>query len=316
MMTLRQILRLWTRGGLIAGWILLAALSTDRPAAAMECIEISAQTSWNLDVDQPSDVAVAPNGNYYLVDGVNHRVAVIDAEGNMVSAFGSPGQGPGEFQLPLGIDIAQGRVYIADSGNRRIQVFDLNGKYRSQFDVPTAAGEKPADPVDVLASGLKNRIYVVDNDNHKIKVFDQQGRFQTAWGGYGEANGQFRYPAMLAKNSLNELLVVDVLNTRIQKFDPFGNFLNTIGGWGVTPGRLVRPKGVSVDNQDRVYISDSYMGVIQVFSDMGRLLGVVCDSGSVYRLKTPVGLIAAGNGTDIHVVEMRANRIRRIQLRH
>ncbi len=295
---------------------LLLVVATVRPVLALECIETQAQSDWSLKVDQPSDMAPGPDGNFYLVDGVNHRVVVVGADGRVRFAFGKPGSAPGEMKLPLGIDIANRLVYIADSGNHRIQVFDLKGRFKYLFDVPAAQGEKPSDPVDVLASGLNNRIFVADNDNHKIKVFDEKGRFQTAWGGYGEENGQFRYPGMLAKNSFNELLVVDVLNTRVQKFDPFGNYLKTIGGWGVTAGKMLRPKGISVDDQDRVYISDSYMGVVQVFSDLGLFLGVVCDRGGINRLRTPVGLVAARNGKRLHVVEMRANRIRRIELKH
>jgi len=300
---------------LCIGIVVIATVAAGRPAAALECIESQEKRQWPLNVDQPSDMAVGPKGDLYLVDGVNHRVVVVDPQGRVRFNFGSPGSGRGEMQLPLGIDIAGRRVYVADSGNHRIQVFDLQGRFEFQFEVPAASGEKPSDPVDVLATGLKNRIYVADNDNHKIKVFDQKGHFQTAWGGYGEENGEFRYPAMLAVNSANELLVVDVLNTRVQKFDPFGNYLTEIGSWGVTPGKLMRPKGVSVDDQDRVYISDSYMGVVQVFTDQGRLLGVVCNGGAINRLETPMGLVAAPDGKRLHVVEMRANRIRIFELK-
>jgi DNA-binding beta-propeller fold protein YncE len=246
---------------------------------SVECIDSVSLLEIKPDVDQPSDIAVGPNGDLYLVDGVNHRVIVLSGRGEWKFSFGQKGVGQGELKFPLGIDVsAEGKVFIADTGNHRIQLFDLNGNFLRMFTVNPAAGEKPADPVDVLASKLKDYVYVSDNDNHNIKVFSQSGKFQFQWGRFGEGPGEFRYPAMLALNEYNEVYVVDVLNTRVQKFDPFGKHITDIGSWGVLPGKLFRPKGVAIDKKNRVFVSDSYMGLIEVFTDLGRFLGVVCEN--------------------------------------
>jgi DNA-binding beta-propeller fold protein YncE len=319
-MTLRAAFDRWvaarTGWGRMAAGVLLLLAGASHSATALECIAVQERASWPLPVDQPSDLAPGPSGDLYLVDGVNHRVVVVDTDGRVRFTFGTPGSGPGQMQSPVGIDIAGQNVFIADTGNHRIQIFDLAGRFVDQFEVSGTPAGKPSDPVDVLASGLKNRIYVADNDNHNIKVFDGQGRYLSFWGGFGEGSGEFRYPGMLAVNTFNELLVVDVLNTRVQKFDPLANYLTEIGGWGVTAGKLVRPKGVAVDGRDRVYISDSYMGVVQVFTDQGRLLGVLCSGKAVYRLTTPVGMAVSVDGRHLFVVEMRANRIRKLELTH
>jgi DNA-binding beta-propeller fold protein YncE len=261
-------------------------------------------------VDQPSDLAIGPNGYIYLVDGVNNRVVVTDSDGDLKFSFGKKGIQLGEFQHPMGIDISkEGRVFIADTGNHRIQVFNPDGVFLYLFPVNTSPGEKPADPVDVLALERKSYLYISDNDNHKIKVHKQDGQFVFEWGGFGEETGRFRYPGILAANELNQIFVVDVLNTRVQEFDPDGNFITEIGSWGVSPGELFKPKGVAVDKTGRVFITDSFMGCIQVFTDLGGFLGVVCEKGAKRELTTPVG-IAFDNKNRLHVVEMRANRIR------
>jgi len=265
-------------------------------------------------VDQPSDIAVGPQGRIYLVDGVNNRIVVTDAEGTPQFTFGRSGDGAGELQHPMGIDISkQGEVFIADTGHHRIQVFNLKGGFLYMFPVKTAAGEKPAAPVDVLALDRKSYLYVADRDNHKIKVHKQKGAFVFEWGRFGEERGQFRYPGILAANQYNQILVVDVLNTRVQVFDPDGNFITEIGAWGVSPGQLFRPKGVAVDKADRVFITDSFMGCIQVFTDLGGFLGVVCLNGTKGDFTTPVGL-AFDAENRLFVVEMRANRIRIVKV--
>jgi DNA-binding beta-propeller fold protein YncE len=280
-------------------------------AFAMECLSSEAAgTISPPGADQPSDLAIGPDGNMYLVDGVNNRIVVMSAEGALKFAFGRKGGGPGEFSYPMGIDISsKGRVFIADTGNHRIQVFDLKGALLYQFPARASADKRPAAPVDVLALDRKNYLYVSDKDNHEIKVFSQDGAYQFEWGGFGEFRGKFRYPGMLAVDAFNQIYVVDVLNTRVQEFDPDGNFIREIGAWGVSPGDLFRPKGVAIDKTGRVFISDSYMGCVQVFSDLGGFSGVVCENGKKNEFTTPVGL-AFDARNRLHVVEMRANRIR------
>jgi len=278
---------------------------------AMECLQSRVPGSIALKgVDQPSDIAIGPRGRIYLVDGVNNRIVVTDAAGRQQFTFGHGGSGDGALQHPMGIDISKkGRVFIADTGNHRIQVFDLRGRFLTMFPVKTAPGEKPAAPVDVLAMERKNYLYIADRDNHKIKVHDQEGAFVFEWGGFGETQGRFRYPGIMAANQYNQIFVVDVLNTRVQVFDPDGGFLTVIGTWGVSPGQLFRPKGVAIDKDDRVFISDSFMGCIQAFTDLGGFLGVVCADGAKMEFTTPVGL-AFDAQNRLLVVEMRADRIR------
>jgi tripartite motif-containing protein 71 len=290
--------------------IVLSILFIPSISYPVECINSRFLFEIKPEADQPSDLSVGPNGDYYLVDGVNNRIVVLDSRGGWKFAFGKKGGKEGEFKYPLGIDISdQGRVFIADTGNHRILVFVLNGNFLYMFKVGSGPGEKPSDPVDVLASRLKGYVYVSDNDNHKIKVYNQKGIFQFEWGKFGEERGEFRYPGMLADNEFNQIFVVDVLNTRVQKFDPFGKFITDIGAWGVLPGNLFRPKGVAIDKQNRVFVSDSYMGLVQVFTDLGRFLGVVCGNNEKRQFITPVGLYAGNTDDRLYIVEMKANKI-------
>jgi DNA-binding beta-propeller fold protein YncE len=282
---------------------------------AQDCVAGKFLFDIKPDADQPSDVAIGPKGNIYLVDGVNNRILVVDNTGKRKFEFGQQGEGQGEFKYPLGIDISDdGKVFIADTGNHRIQVFNLKGDFQYMFKVKSGPEEKPSDPVDVLVSRLNKYVYISDNDNHKIKVYHQNGTFEFEWGKFGEEPGKFRYPGILAQNEYNEIFVVDVLNTRVQKFDPFGNFIAEIGSWGVLPGKLFRPKGVAVDKKNRVFVTDSYMGVVQVFSDLGRFIGVICENGNHKKFVTPVGIALDDKAGRLLVVEMRANKINVLKL--
>ena len=281
---------------------------------ALECINTKFLFEVKPGANQPSDLAVAANGDLYIVDGVNNRIIVIGTNGKWKFSFGHGGTGIGEFKFPVGIDISgNGRVFIADSGNHRIQVFDLKGNFINMFDVKRAKGEVPPDPVDVLASGLNNYLYIADNENHKIKVHKQNGTFEFEFGKFGEEYGEFRFPGIMVQNDYNEIFVVDVLNTRVQKFDPFGKFIASIGSWGVLQGSFFRPKGVAIDRKNRVFVSDSYMGVIQVFTDLGRYLGILCEKNKKRVFKTPVGILI--NKDDrLLVTEMLGNKITALKI--
>src|SRR5580698_5511846 len=61
---------------------------------------------------QPTDVTWDNDGNIYISDGyINSRVAKYDKNGDWVKQWGTPGNKPGEFNLPHGIaSDAQGNI--------------------------------------------------------------------------------------------------------------------------------------------------------------------------------------------------------------
>lgn len=254
----------------------------------------------------PSDVAVDEQ-QIYIVDGGNHRLMVFDHDGKYRFAVGGEGDGPGQFNGPLGIDAgSDGRIYVADRGNQRIQILSKQGEFLKSFKVKSSDGL--VTPVDVAVDREGKEIYVTGNSNHKVMVFSREGKLQREWGGSGLDPGNFRYPGSLSFLPDQRLAVVDILNTRVQLFEPAGQFSIEVGAWGVLPGQLFRPKGVAVDGQGRIYVSDSYMNVVQVFSDTGNFQHLLHISGGGRKLESPAG-IAIGSDQRLYVAEMLEHRV-------
>ncbi len=95
--------------------------------------------------DQPSGVAIAPNGDIFVTDGhgKNDRVVKFSKDGKFLKTWGHHGSGPGEFDQPHDISIggSEGRVYVADRSNSRVQIFDQDGNFIAawkQFGRPSA----------------------------------------------------------------------------------------------------------------------------------------------------------------------------------
>jgi len=100
--------------------------------------------------NQPTDVAIAPNGDIFVTDGhvfvqtkpngelfvpdspnpnPNARVVKFSKDGKFVSTWGSKGAAPGQFDGPHGLAFdSRGRLFVADRTNNRIEIFDQNGK--------------------------------------------------------------------------------------------------------------------------------------------------------------------------------------------
>jgi hypothetical protein len=95
--------------------------------------------------DQPSGIAISPNGDIFVTDGhgKNDRVVKFSKDGKFLKVWGRHGSGPGEFDQPHDISIggSHGRVFVADRSNSRVQIFDQEGTFIAawkQFGRPSA----------------------------------------------------------------------------------------------------------------------------------------------------------------------------------
>ena len=249
----------------------------------------------------PTDIAVATDGRIFVVDSGNDRVVVYDDAGRFLYSFGKTGNGAGQLESPIGIALdRQNSVYIADTHNQRIQVFTTHGTFLGEIALKYKG--KAVRPIDIAVSNNGKKLYVTENRYHKVLVYSPGGKLLADWGGAGSNPGEFRYPATLQVDKKDRLYVVDVFNTRVQVFEPNGELHIIVGSWGVLPGQLFRPKGVAVSEQGDVFVSDSYLGVVEVF-DSDTRFSHVYGAKEASRFKTPVG-IAVGKDKRLYVTEM------------
>jgi len=117
--------------------------------------------------DGPADVAVAPNGDFFVADGYrNSRVVQFSKEGKFIRIIGgTKGTEPGQFNLPHSVVLdSKGRLIVADAENSRIQVFDQNGKFIEQW------AEFIAKPRGALYITADDTLYVSHVDAEAISV--------------------------------------------------------------------------------------------------------------------------------------------------
>lgn len=145
----------------------------------------------------PTNVAFAPNGDFYVGDGYgsNHMLR-FSASGNFIGEVGSPGHGDGELDNPHGQWVDRRGptpiLVVADRGNRRIQTFTLEGKHlqtikdEAHLRMPChfhVQGEW------MVCPDLDSQVCILDRD---YKVVAQLGDGQAANGKVGSRRGESR----------------------------------------------------------------------------------------------------------------------------
>jgi DNA-binding beta-propeller fold protein YncE len=161
--------------------------------------------------NKPTDVAFAPNGDFYIADGYgNSRVVKFNKEGKFLMAWGKKGAGPGEFSLPHAIQLdAAGHVYVGDRENDRVQVFDAGGKFLRQFGSFAPFG---------LFITPDQTLFVADGRANRILKMTLDGKVLASWGTAGVEPGDFQMPHGLTATGDGAVYVSEITGKRVQKF--------------------------------------------------------------------------------------------------
>src|SRR5450631_2370765 len=188
-------------------------------------------------MNQPNDVAIAPNGDLYVSDGYgNNRVVVFDKNGKFLRTWGKLGGGQGEFSQPHSIVLdSKGRVYVADRNNSRIQVFDSKGRFLTEWKnmiTPWALAITKADEIYVCGSSpmlwseipANQAALATPPKDQLFMKLDTEGRLKQLWVfPKGDKPGEVDWAHSMAVAPDGSLYFAEVMGKRAQKFVPAGS---------------------------------------------------------------------------------------------
>jgi DNA-binding beta-propeller fold protein YncE len=283
-----------TISGVVMATALLLGATTPRSARAAEIPRFEVDASWpkqlpnNWILGQVGGITVDSEGHIWII----HRprsltddekgaaltpprskccvsappVLEFDSDGNLLRAWGGPGEGYEWVGREHGIEVDdRGFVWIGGNAenDNAILKFTLDGKYVTQIGkIAPSKGSNDitqlGKPAETFIDKAADEIYVADGyGNHRVIVFDaSSGAYKRHWGAYGKppsddkqppydpkapVSQQFANPVHCVKLSNDGLLYVcDRINDRIQVFRKDGSFVkewfyekNTLGNGAV-----------------------------------------------------------------------------------
>ena len=262
----------------------------------------------------PFDVAVAPDGSYYIADNLMHRIRRVGTDGIITTVAGSAGATEGGYAgdggpatsaqlafpsaIALGVD---GSLYIADTGNNRVRRVGTDGITRtiagtgapgfSGDDGPATAAQLYT--VSGIAVASDGTVYITDQGVARVRRIGPDGTITTIAGngiqGYGGDGGAATDASLnqihkIALGPDGSLYIADWGNRRVRRVSLDGRITTLADGNGGFPTANNFGDGLPATQVGLSYVS-----------------GVSLDqSGNMY-------IVTEGTGVDVSF-----NQIRRV----
>ena len=269
----------------------------------------------------PEDVKLDSTGNIFVVDANNDRVEkfTIDASANkvnFVTAFGSSGNGEGQFNQPLGVGIDNNNnIFVADTNNDRILKFNNNGQ---PVGIPQTVIGMTGNGIGQffspvgLAFDSSNNLFVADSNNDRVQKFalNPSGvyKFSAQIGSSGSGDGQLTLPYRLGLDSVGNVFVADTFNSRVEEFDKAGAFVRTFT-YNDPNGNAFFPQGIAVDSAGNVFATDFLNNRVLKFSNTGVYLTQFGTAGSGLGQFNGADGIAVDSAGNVFVTDLNNSRV-------
>lgn len=164
-------------------------------------------------------IAVGRSGLLYLLYGGSRPgLAVMEPSGTVLRTLGFAAPGEGPFLSPVSIAVSEDETEIAvvdPEADRPILVYGADAAPLAAFG-RHGEGDGTFSLAVHATWGPHGTLWIVDTMRHSVSVFDSRGAYLGRIGGFGEAPGQFNYPAACAFLAPDELVVLERAGDRCQ----------------------------------------------------------------------------------------------------
>lgn len=144
----------------------------------------------DLEFSGPSDIYIDARNHIYVADTNNHRIVVLDDEGQFIRVIGEE-----VLQTPVGVFVDhQGDVYAADSGRNQVVKFGTDHAVKQIFarpESPLFGKNNPFKPMKVTVDKRGNVYIISEGSTNGVVQMSSNGDF-LGYFGSNESKASFR----------------------------------------------------------------------------------------------------------------------------
>ncbi len=159
----------------------------------------------------------------YVADSQTHQIQVFSVDGKWITGFGGKGAANGKFNAPTHLAFANNMLHVSDTLNARVQLFTANDENNVSNHWVRTFGKRGLNVGNMprpkgIAVDSDANIIVVESYYDHLLMFNQQGQGLMAFGGTGNAPGEFDLPAGVWVDDTDKVYVADMFNQRVVVF--------------------------------------------------------------------------------------------------
>lgn len=259
-------------------------------------------------LDDPTDVALGPDGSLYVLDSDNRRVQRFSADGAYLGTLCNDDMGVEGLRNPNHLAVRQdGSVLVTDRDGGRIVHCSADGSTTTSW-LASPGGDDTLYGPRGIAIGPDGSVYVVESWPCRIRRFASDGTPKGSWGGCGAGPGTFDNPGGVAVAPNGVVYVADAES--IQYFSAGGVRL---GGWqlrGTDGGAFGWPGGLAVAADGTVWVSDWPYQRLYRYDRSGQLLESHggCRGRDQGQFVAPSGLAVDADGV-VYIADSGNDRV-------
>jgi hypothetical protein len=220
----------------------------------------------DLGLRAPTALAADSSGRLWLVDGGNHRVLVLAANGAVLKEVGGVGALEGRFRSPsdVAIDEEGDRVYVADTGNERIQVLNSAGAFLAAWDDrPRERRGHVGRTVTLAWSDYgKGGLWVANEGSSRLEKFDDLGEWEESLDLAGIVPGPLRIERLEIDPAFYRMFVADSIGKRVLVVSRRGVLLSEVRS---DERGSLDPRGLAVSRILDLFVADRGGGRVPWF---------------------------------------------------
>lgn len=175
----------------------------------------------NARFQDPVDLALAPDGEVYVLDAGQRSVQAFSPDGAFLVSFGRPGSRALELQTPRALAVgADSTVYVLDDGRKAVVMFR---GWRAVGEFPVGAPEEEL--VGLAVDPFTGGVFVLDRAAGAVRHYAKDGRLIGRFGGEPGSAAHLQKPTRLRLDPTRVLWVVDRDGAAVARFEVDGQFL-------------------------------------------------------------------------------------------